>query len=208
MDPALRAAAETARGFMPPQEGLALYVAALQCPAQGPIVEVGSYCAKSSLYLGAAAVQRGSTVFCVDHHRGSQEMQAGWQWHEPDLVDPASGLIDSLPTFRRTVYEAGLEAVTIAVVGQSTLVAEAFGPAAFVFIDGGHGADVAHGDYEAWAHKVLPSGRLVIHDVFSDPADGGRPPYEIYRRALDSEQFVEVSEAGSLRVLERRDDTN
>ena len=206
MDPALRAAAEAARGFMPAEEGLALYRAARQCDGSlaGPLVEVGSYCGKSSLYLGAAARAQGRTLFCVDHHRGSEEMQAGWPWHEPDLVDPSCGLIDSLPSFRRTVYDAGLEDVVVAVVGQSTAVAAAFGPVALVFIDGGHGAEVAPGDYAAWAPKVVVGGRLVIHDVFPDPADGGPPPYEVYCRALQSGEFSEVSAAGSLRVLRRR----
>jgi len=39
--------------------------------------------------------------------------------------------------------------------------------------------------------------------VFPDPKDGGRPPYYIYCRALDSGQFREISATGSLRLLER-----
>jgi hypothetical protein len=43
---------------------------------------------------------------------------------------------------------------------------------------------------------------LAIHDVFPDPADGGRPPYEdIYLPALASGRFTELSATGSLRVL-------
>ena len=134
MAPALAEAAEAARGFMPREEGLALYRAARDCEATlaGQLVEVGSYCGKSSLYLGAAAQEQGRTLFCVDHHRGSEEMQAGWPWHEPDLVDPSCGLIDSLPLFRRTIREAGLEHVVVAVVGESTVVAAAFEPVALV----------------------------------------------------------------------------
>jgi hypothetical protein len=49
----------------------------------------------------------------------------------------------------------------------------------------------------------MPGGLLAIHDVFPDPADGGRPPYEIYRRALGSGTFEEVETVGSLRVLRR-----
>ena len=67
----LEAAALTARGFMPHAEGLGLYEAALALTASGPIVEVGSYCGKSTIYLGAAAIERGLVVFTVDHHRGS-----------------------------------------------------------------------------------------------------------------------------------------
>ena len=46
-------------------------------------------------------------------------------------------------------------------------------------------------------------GWLAIHDVFPDPADGGRPPYELYCAALDSGEFVEDAACGSLRVLRR-----
>lgn len=48
-----------------------------------------------------------------------------------------------------------------------------------------------------------PRGALIIHDVFPNPADGGRAPYHIYRRAIDSGQFQEISATGSLRLLER-----
>ena len=42
-------------------------------------------------------------------------------------------------------------------------------------------------------HPLLAvGGTLAVHDVFPDPADGGRPPYNIYRRALDGGSFTEV----------------
>lgn len=203
MPAGLLAAAEAARGFMPHDEGLALYAAA--CSAHGgPLLEVGSYCGKSAVYLGAAARTLGSVVFAVDHHRGSEENQAGWEHHEPDLVDPAVGKLDTLPTFRRTIHDAGLEDVVVAVVGDSPTVASFWStPLGFLFIDGGHGAAPAHRDYDSWVPHVADGGLLAIHDVFPDPADGGRPPYELYLRALDSGAFAEVGHTGSLRVLRR-----
>ena len=204
MDPRLRAAARAARGFMPDDEGEALHDAAAGVGVEGPLLEVGSYCGKSAVYLGAAAQAAGRVLFCVDHHRGSEENQPGWVWHEPDLVDAHAGRLDTLPAFRRTIFDAGLEGSVVAVVGESLTVARHWStPLALVFVDGGHGEAPAHGDYEAWAPKVALGGRLVIHDVFPDPADGGRPPYEIYRRALASGAFEEVTAVGSLRVLER-----
>ena len=205
MDPQLRAYAEAARGFMPADEGLALYQAAVTTPAAGPFLEVGSYCGKSAVYLGAAARELGRVLFSVDHHRGSEENQAGWEHHEPDLVDPDIGRMDTLPVFRRTVHDAGLERDVVAVVGDSPVVAAYWGvPLALLFIDGGHGAEPARLDYEGWTPHVAPGGRLVIHDVFPDSADGGRPPYEqIYLPALSSGRFRESSATGSLRVLER-----
>jgi predicted O-methyltransferase YrrM len=204
----LREAALAATGFMPSDEGDALYDAALAaaraCPGR-PFVEIGSYCGRSTVWLGAAARAAGTVVFAVDHHRGSEENQPGWEWHDASLVDPDLGRIDTLPRFRRTIAEAGLEDVVIAVVGSSPVVASLWStPLALCFIDGGHGAEPARADYEGWSPHVAPGGTLAIHDVFPDPADGGRPPHDdIYRPALASGRFTERGAFGSLRVLER-----
>ena len=208
MDPLLRAAGEAARGFMPPDEGLALYRAGLDAAAAvpgAPLLEVGSYCGKSSVYLGAAAQEVGAVLVAIDHHRGSEENQPGWEWHEPDLVDPELGVMDTLPWFRRTIHRAGLEGSVLALVGDSPTVSRVWStPCALVFIDGGHGEEPASLDYELWAPHVAPGGLLAIHDVFPDPADGGRPPYErIYLPAVGSGRFTDVSATGSLRVLRR-----
>jgi len=210
MDPLLRAAGEAARGFMPPDEGIALYRAGLDAAAAvpgAPLLEVGSYCGKSSVYLGSAAQESATVLVAIDHHRGSEENQPGWEWHEPDLVDPELGVMDTLAWFRRTIFRAGLEGSVIAMVGDSPTVSRVWStPCALVFIDGGHGEEPASTDYDLWTPHVAPGGLLAIHDVFPDPADGGRPPYErIYLPALDSGRFTEVSATGSLRVLRRLD---
>jgi predicted O-methyltransferase YrrM len=204
----LRAAALAARGFMPADEGDALHVAAIEAGAAvpgAPFLEVGSYCGRSTIWLGAAARACGTTLVAVDHHRGSEENQAGWEHHEPDLVDAAIGRMDTLPIFRRTVHDAGLEDVVIAAVGLSPAVAAVWStPLAFLFVDGGHGVEPARADFAGWTPHVAPGGTLAIHDVFPDPADGGRPPYEeIYLPALASGRFAERSATGSLRVLTR-----
>jgi predicted O-methyltransferase YrrM len=204
VDAAFREKAEAARGFMPPDEGLALHDAALSVEVVGPFLEVGSYCGKSGVYIGAAAQERGRVLFALDHHRGSEENQAGWEWHEPDLVDPEIDKMDTLPIFRRTIYNAGLEGTVVALVGDSPTIGGVWAtPLALLFIDGGHGHDPAHRDYELWVPHVVIGGLLLIHDVFPNPDDGGRPPYEIYCRAKESGAFREISAVGSLRVLER-----
>lgn len=200
------ALARSARGFMPDDEGLALVRAAVTAVSGlGPFLEVGSYCGKSACYLGPVARATDTVLFCLDHHRGSEENQVGWEWHEPDLVDPELGKMDTLPLFRRTVHDAGLEGVVVALVGDSPAVARHWAtPLSLLFIDGGHGVDAARLDYEGWTPHVAPGGLLIVHDVFTDPADGGQAPHDqIYRPALDSGRFVERSANGSLRVLER-----
>lgn len=202
----LRAAAVAARGFMPTDEGDGLWQAGLEAAASvpgRPFLEIGSYCGKSAIWLGGAAREGDTVLFALDHHRGSEENQAGWDHHEPDLIDAELGLMDTLPIFRRTVFEAGLEANVVALVGDSPTVARFWTtPLSLLFIDGGHGSEPAHRDYERWTPLVAPGGTLCIHDVFPDPADGGRPPHEIYVRAL-GDGFVERRAIGSLRVLTR-----
>ncbi len=205
MDAWLRNAARRAIGFMPDDEGLALYEAALQAAPLGPILEIGSYCGKSTLYLAAGVREAAAdtVLFSVDHHRGSEEHQPGEEYHDPALVD-GSGRVDTFPGFRDTIGRAGLDETVVAVVGDSHRIARHWAtPLALLLLDGGHSRNTAHGDYELWSRHVMPGGLIAIHDVFEDPAAGGRPPYEVFMRALDSGDFVAHAECGSLRVLKR-----
>ena len=204
----LRAHALAARGFMPENEGDALHDAAMlgaDSVPGAPFVEVGSYCGRSTVWLGGAARACGRTLFAVDHHFGSEENQPGWEWHDESLGDPRTGRMDTLPHFRATIIDAGLTAEVVTVVGDSPTVARGWTtPLAFLFIDGGHGVEPATLDHDLWTPHVAPGGILAIHDVFPDPADGGRPPYEnIYLPALAGGRFEDVSAEGSLRVLRR-----
>ncbi|WP_328948386.1 class I SAM-dependent methyltransferase [Streptomyces sp. NBC_00184] len=203
--PEILAAFQAAKGFMPVVEGLALYAAATEAAVLGlPLLEVGTYCGRSTILLADAARAAGVTALTVDHHRGSEEQQPGWEYHDPTVVDPEVGRMDTLPTFRRTLHAAGLEDHVVALVGRSPQVAAVWGGRlGLVFIDGGHTDEHANGDYEGWAPHVAEGGLLVIHDVFPDPAHGGQAPYRVYLRALASGAFTEISVTDSLRVLRR-----
>lgn len=206
MDPLLLDKARRATGFMPDDEGLALYEAGLAAAAVGPLLEIGSYCGKSSVYLGAAARVGGTVLYSVDHHRGSEEHQPGEGFHDPSLTN-ARGRVDTLPTFRRTIDAARLDDTVLGIAARSEELARIWRvPLGMVFIDGGHSEDAAYADLEGWSPHLRVGGWLVIHDVFPDPRDGGRPPYRIYLRALDSGIYREIDAAGSLRMLQRIDD--
>jgi MMP 1-O-methyltransferase len=197
------AVARAAKGFMPDDEGAALHDAGLDGGRVGPLLEIGSYCGKSGVYLGAAARDCGTVLFTIDHHRGSEENQAGWEHHDTEVVDPRTGRMDTLPFFRRTIADAGLEAVVVGVLGDSPTVGRHWTtPLGFLFIDGGHAEDVASADYEIWARHVLPGGVLAIHDVFENPADGGQAPFHVWQRAV-ADGFTPVATTGSLRTLRR-----
>jgi predicted O-methyltransferase YrrM len=205
MDPELRAAAEAAPGFMPADEGLALYDAAVAAVADGPLVEIGSWMGKSTLYLAAAARERKTYVVTVDHHRGSEEHQPGWDYHDESLVDPDVGRIDTLPHFRRTTAGAGVEDVVVGVIAKSETLAFLWAlPVAFLFLDGSHTDESAQRDLACWAPHLAPGGTLAIHDVFPDPADGGQAPYRMYLTAIETGAYDELTGTGSLRLLRRR----
>ena len=197
--------AEAVKGFLPKNEADALYDAAVAVEVDGPLLEVGSYCGKSSVYLGYAAQSMGRVLYALDHHRGSEENQAGWEHHDPELIDKQKGVMDTLPYFRDAIFAAGLEHVVIALVGHSGVIARNWTtPLSFLFIDGGHGEEPAKADFNGWVPKVKEGGILAIHDVFPNPKDGGRPPYEqIYLPAIESGNWNEVHVEGSLRILKR-----
>jgi predicted O-methyltransferase YrrM len=203
----LLAYADTVRGFMPREEGLSLFEHALaygEAHSGGTWLEVGAWCGKSAVYLGAAAEATRSVLYSLDHHHGSEENQAGWEHFDETLVDPADGRLNTLPAWQRTIARAGLEESVVGLVGHSSVVAAHFAqPIDVLFIDGGHGPDVAWADYRSWTPKVVEGGLVMIHDVFDNPADGGRPPYEIFVAAQESGRFVVDAAQGSLRVLIR-----
>lgn len=192
------------KGFLDPAEGEALYTTALVQAALGPCLEIGGYCGKSSVYIGAACQQHGELHFSIDHHRGSEENQPGWDYFDEEVWDADAEAVDTLPFFRRTIRLAGLEGTVIPIIGRSIDIATRWAtPLSFLFIDGGHTMEHALNDYRGWTPHIMPGGVLAIHDVFPDPADGGRPPFEIYQRALASDLYVEEQAIKSLRILRR-----
>lgn len=204
MDPRVHQIALACRGFLDDEEGLRLHDLARAHAHLGPILEIGSYCGKSALYLGAGARSADGILLCVDHHRGNEEQQPGWEYHDPDLMDSTLGAMDSLPHLRQSLYRADLEDDSVVIVGRSEHVAQIVTTSlGMVFIDGGHTIEAVTSDYELWAPRVAPGGILAIHDLFDDSSEGGQAPIEVYRRARDSGQFEELPRTKTLGVLRR-----
>lgn len=204
MPPVLPIDIESVKGFLDPVEGSALYDMALSAAERGPVMEIGSYCGKSTVYLGSACKARSALLFALDHHRGSEENQPGWEHHDTDLWDHAANAMDTMPFFRDTIRRAALEDTVVALVTRSRLAARHWNiPLSMLFIDGGHALEMAMGDYRGFSPHVMQGGILAIHDIFPDPKDGGQAPYEIYRLALASGLFEELSMVKSLGLLRR-----
>ncbi len=194
------------KGFLDHQEGLALYELALKVCRQGPCLEIGSYCGKSTVYIGRACRQNDSVLYSIDHHRGSEEQQPGEEYFDPDLFDFETFQPDTFKTFRQTILSANLEETVIPLVCRSEVAARSWtGQLALVFIDGGHAAETVQLDYQCWARHVMPGGYLVFHDIYPNPADGGQAPYEVYQTALASGDFIPQPMVQSLGILRRKD---
>lgn len=192
------------KGFLADDEAQALYNYALTASSKGPVLEVGSYCGKSTLFLAMAARQNGSTVFAVDHHRGSEEHQLGEEYHDGDLYDASVGLMDTFKEFRKNMRACGVEDTVVPIVASSRVAAKQWHtPLAMVFIDGGHSFEAAETDYRSWAAHVQIGGILAIHDLFPDPTKGGQAPITIYRMALASGLFEELEVVNTLGLLRR-----
>lgn len=205
MDPRSLEVARTCKGFLDEDEGQRLYELARESAPLGPVVEIGSYCGKSSVYVGSGARDGGGTLVCVDHHRGNEEQQPGEEYHDPDLYDPEADAMDSLRVIRRTIRAAGLEDTAMLLVSTSAAAAALVSvPLGMVFIDGGHSFEAAQTDYERWAGKVAHGGILAIHDLFPNPDEGGQAPITIYRQAVASNLFEELPTVKTLGVLRRR----
>lgn len=197
---------ESVKGFLDPREGERLYELASLSAAIGPCLEVGSYCGKSTLYLGSACRLHGQLLYAVDHHRGSEEHQRGESYHDPALYDAVTQRMDTFPEFRRNVDRAGLSDTVVPIVASTRLAGRCWRtPLGMVFIDGGHSDSAALTDYRTWATHLLPGGVLAIHDLFEDPSEGGQAPIRIYRLAAASGLFEPLETVGTLGALRRLD---
>jgi predicted O-methyltransferase YrrM len=204
MIPDLPADIDHIKGFLAQDEAQALYDQALSVSTSGPVLEIGSYCGKSTIYLGLACRANDSTVFALDHHRGSEEHQQGEFFHDPDLFDSGEGVVDTFREFRRNIHRAGLDEVVVPVVAGSEAAARHWHtPLAMVFIDGGHSMEAALTDYRCWTPHLQRGGILAIHDLFADAHEGGQAPYAVFRMALASGLFENLGQVNSLGLLRR-----
>ncbi len=192
------------KGFLSTDEGEALFEVSKIAAGLGPILEIGSYCGKSTIYLALGCRERQGIVFAIDHHKGSEEHQIGELFHDQDLVDNKTGHLDSFAEFKKNISEAGVEENVVPIVARSSIAAKAWRtPLAMIFIDGGHSLDMALTDYQNWSQFLLSGGFLGIHDVFDCPESGGQAPRAIHDLAIASGLFSPYKHTSSLRILRR-----
>lgn len=195
---------DSVKGFLDREEGVRLYETAKAASEMGPCLEIGGYCGKSTIYLGAGCRESNGILFCVDHHRGSEEQQPGEGYFDPETYDSRTFSVNTFPLFRSALARAGLEGTVVPIVAESAVAARMWAtPLSLVFIDGGHTEAAAFTDYNCWSRHLLPGGYLLIHDIFKNPEEGGQAPYHVYQKALASGLFAEMPMTKTLGVLKR-----
>ena len=174
------------KGFMPISEGTALLKWAQKFSKNGPIMEIGTYCGKSTIYLATGALQNNQFVYTIDHHEGSEEHQINEEYFDSETYDFIKKRVDTFPLLIKNINKLNIKNI-IPIISESSRVSKNWETnLSMLFIDGGHSIESASNDYECWESKIIKGGALVIHDIFERPQDGGQAPYEIYKRSIKS----------------------
>ena len=192
------------KGFLNDKEAKKLQELFLNVHHLGSVLEIGTYCGKSTLNFALVAKKIDGLIYTVDHHTGSEEHQLGEEYHDEDLYDKRLKKFNTLPEFLKNLRSSNLDNFIIPIISKSSDASETFSELiSLLFIDGGHSLEAALSDYNSWKDKICSGGLLVIHDVFPNPEDGGRPPFEIYSRAQKSKQFEDLGIYETLGILKK-----
>ncbi len=191
-------------GFLSPDEGECLYHYAAVEALRGPVLEIGSYCGKSTVYLGSACANAGAVCFAVDHHRGSEEHQLGEAYHDARVWDAETARVNTFPLFLATLEAFELLETVVPVVASSQLTERAWQtPLAMAFVDGGHSEAAAKHDVLQWGAQLMPGGVLAVHDIYLTPEAGGQAPFNALLALLNTQPFCLERKVGSLVILRR-----
>tara|TARA_B100000242_G_scaffold186011_1_gene133698 strand:- start:182 stop:775 length:594 start_codon:yes stop_codon:yes gene_type:complete len=192
------------KGFLNDKEAKKLQELFLNVHHLGSVLEIGTYCGKSTLNFALVAKKIDGLIYTIDHHTGSEEHQLGEEYHDEDLYDNRLEKFNTLPEFLKNLKSSNLGNYIIPILSKSSEASKTFlETISLLFIDGGHSHEAALIDYNSWKDKICSGGLLVIHDVFPNPEDGGRPPFEIYSRAQKSKQFEDLGIYETLGILKK-----
>ena len=192
------------KGFLSDKEAKKLQELFLKVHHLGSVLEIGTYCGKSALNFSDVAKDVNGLIYTIDHHTGSEEHQLGEEYHDSELFDERLKKFNTLPEFLNNLKSKKMAKFIIPIINKSQNASNFFSEKiSLLFIDGGHSFETALSDYNAWKDKICSDGLLVIHDVFPNPKDGGRPPYEIYTLARESKEFDDLGIYETLGILKK-----
>ena len=172
------------KGFMPKHEGIALTKWSEKFSSIGPIMEIGSYCGKSAIYLSKGAILNDQLVYTIDHHFGSEEHQIKEEYFDSEIFDYKNQRVNTLPLLIKNINKIQVKNIVPIVSNSVDIASKWNAKLGMVFIDGGHSFKAANNDYLSWSTKIKKNGALVIHDIFENPDQGGQAPFEIFQKAL------------------------
>ena len=196
---------EKIKGFLDEDEGNKLYELARFASKLGPCLEIGSYCGKSTVFLGKGCKENSSILYSIDHHMGSEEQQPGEEYFDPDLFNYKTFKVDTFYEFRKTINNYNLDDTIVPIICFSKLAAKFWSiPLSLVFIDGGHAYETVFNDYNFWFKHIIRNGYLLFHDIYKDPTQGGQAPYQVYQLAIASGLFIEIPMIKSLGILKKK----
>jgi len=194
---------DSIKGFLDLNEGIALYEEVKRVSEKNFCVEIGSYCGKSTCFIGQACKENKSKLITIDHHKGSEEQQLGELYFDAEVYDEKLGRVNTLPLLEKNLAKFDLEDVVKPLVMDSISASKIVeNNADLIFIDGSHTFESAESDYELWKNKIKKGGTLAIHDVYDSEDEGGQAPNKIFKQSLN-EGFNFMKRVKSLVLLQK-----
>ena len=194
---------DSIKGFLDLNEGIALYEEVKRVSENNFCVEIGSYCGKSTCFIGQACKENKSKLITIDHHKGSEEQQLGELYFDAEVYDEKLGRVNTLPLLIKNLAKFDLEDVVKPLVMDSISASKIVeNNADLIFIDGSHTFESAESDYELWKNKIKKGGTLAIHDVYDSEDEGGQAPNKIFKQSLN-EGFNLMKRVKSLVLLQK-----
>ena len=194
---------DSIKGFLDLNEGIALYEEVKRVSENNFCVEIGSYCGKSTCFIGQACKENKSKLITIDHHKGSEEQQLGELYFDAEVYDEKLGRVNTLPLLEKNLAKFDLEDVVKPLVMDSISASKIVeNNADLIFIDGSHTFESAESDYELWKNKIKKGGTLAIHDVYDSEDEGGQAPNKIFKQSLN-EGFNIMKRVKSLVLLQK-----
>jgi len=194
---------DSIKGFLDLNEGIALYEEVKRVSENNFCVEIGSYCGKSTCFMGQACKENKSKLITIDHHKGSEEQQLGELYFDAEVYDEKLGRVNTLPLLIKNLAKFDLEDVVKPLVMDSISASKIVeNNADLIFIDGSHTFESAESDYELWKNKIKKGGTLAIHDIYDSEDEGGQAPNKIFKQSLN-EGFNFMKRVKSLVLLQK-----
>lgn len=175
---AIREAAQV-EGLIGPKTRRLLFMLAAGTPADGVILEIGSFKGRSTLVLARAAELTGRRVVTVDPH-------------DAGPLEPGGS---SLEVFERNMERAGVGETATPLVMRSEEAAKGWDQQiAFLWVDGDHSYPSAKRDFELFSPFIARNGLVAFHDVLHDFPG----PVRVFREAvLLAEEYGPAGVIGS-----------